>query len=329
MIQQFSVELLQQCMFLAGPTAVGKTEVTLELAARIPRMEVVSLDSMCVYRGMNIGTAKPSQEIRDRIPHHLLDLIDPHEEFSVVDYLGAARKACSEIVARDGIPLFSGGTGLYLRAVLRGVFEGPPADWEIRNRLQSQAEEAAARGDHFWLMRQLEKIDPDAALKLHPNDQRRLIRAIEVFELTGKPLSGQQQHSLPKHQQPKHVYWLSPDRDWLHDRINRRVNQMFESGLVDEVLELLNRDTPIGNTARQGLGYKEIIDGLGGSCAADLTESKRAEIVELIQTRTRQFAKRQHTWYRNLEECTEVEVSEVESPGGIADRIQSLIARHE
>lgn len=328
MQQQFPVELLRQCIFLAGPTAVGKTDATLELVARIPSIEIVSLDSMCIYRGMDIGTAKPSRELQKQIPHHLLDIRDPHEEFSVADYVEAARTVCQGIVSRGNIPLFSGGTGLYLRAVLRGVFEGPPADWEIRNRLQAQAGEAAERDDHFWLMRQLERVDPDAALKLHPNDQRRIIRAIEVFELTGSTLSSRQkQQPLPEDQRPPHVYWLSPDRDWLHERINQRVVEMFETGLVDEVRELIKCEPPIGKTASQGLGYKEVIDALGGDFDRELTTDNQAEVIDLIQTRTRQFAKRQHTWYRNLEECVEVEIASEESPKNVGGRLEELIGQ--
>ena len=326
MQQQFPIDLLKQCIFLAGPTAVGKTETTIKLVSRIPSIEVVSLDSMCIYRGMDIGTAKPSREMQQQIPHHLLDILEPHEEFSVADYVEAARTACEGIVGRGGVPLFSGGTGLYLRAVLRGVFEGPPADWEIRNRLQAHADDAASRDDHFFLMRQLEKVDPDAALKLHPNDQRRIIRAIEVFELTGSTLSSQQkQRPLPEEQRPPHVYWLSPDRDWLHDRINQRVLTMFDDGLVDEVRELMKSDPPIGRTASQGLGYKEVIEGLSGDCNHELTPDREEEIIEVIQTRTRQFAKRQHTWYRNLDECIEVAVSESDAPAKIGDRLASII----
>ncbi len=328
MHQQFPVELLRQCIFLAGPTAVGKTDATMELVSRIPKIEIVSLDSMCIYRGMDIGTAKPSKDFQQKIPHHLLDIRNPDEEFSVAEYVEAARSACEDIVGRGGVPLFSGGTGLYLRAVLRGVFEGPPADWEIRNRLQAQADEAAARDDYFWLMRQLERVDPDAALRLHPNDQRRIIRAIEVFELTGSTLSSQQkQQPLPEGQRPPHVYWLSPDRDWLHDRINHRVMAMFEAGLVDEVRELMKCDPPIGKTASQGLGYKEVIDALVGDCDRELTVEDRVAVAELIQTRTRQFAKRQHTWYRNLEECVELPISSAESPAHIGARLEMLIVQ--
>ena len=327
MQQQLPVELLKMCIFLAGPTAVGKTDATIELVSRLPGIEVVSLDSMCIYRGMDIGTAKPSREMQQLVPHHLLDIRNPHEEFSVAEYVVASRTACEEIVARGGRPLFSGGTGLYLRAILRGVFEGPAADWDIRNRLQAQADEAAARDDHFWLMRQLEKIDPDAALRLHPNDHRRLIRAIEVFELTGQPLSAQQkQQPLSETDRPGNVFWLSPDRDWLHERINRRVDIMFENGLVEEVRELMKLEPPIGKTATQGLGYKEVIDGLSENGDWELSPDREAEIALLIQTRTRQFAKRQHTWYRNLEECTEVVISQTDSAAAIADRLEKLIA---
>lgn len=327
MKQQIPPDILRQCVFLAGPTAVGKTDVVVELASRLGSVEIVSLDSMCVYRGMDVGTAKPTEELRGRIPHHLLDLVEPHEDFSVMDYIIAAREVCVGIIERNSRPVFVGGTGLYLKSVMRGVFEGPPADWDIRNRLEKLADEAAAQDDNYWLMRQLEKVDTDAALRLHPNDRRRLIRAIEVFELTGVPLSQQQkQEPLPESDQPPHVYWLSPPRDWLHDRIDRRVELMIEQGLIDEVRRLLAATEPIGHTARQGLGYKEVIEALGNESEAELSEDGLAETVELIQTRTRQFAKRQHTWFRNLEECREHQLSEDDSPEQIAARLADLIA---
>ncbi len=331
MKQQIPSEILRQCLFLAGPTAVGKTDVTIALAEQLAPVEILSLDSMCIYRGMDIGTAKPSAELQEKFPHHLLDLADPHEDFSVADYIAAAREACEAILDRGARPVFVGGTGLYLRSILRGVFEGPPANQEIRERLQRLADEAAAKGDHYWLMSQLERVDPDAMLRLHPNDHRRLIRAIEVFELTGKPLSQQQkQEPLLEDERPTHVYWLSPPRDWLHERINRRVELMIEAGLIDEVRRLLSAEQSIGRTARQGLGYKEVIEALeaaGGPEAGNqsLNDQQIAEMVDVIQTRTRQFAKRQHTWFRNLEECHEIELTGNETPAqiaaGIAERI--------
>ena len=326
MKQTIPDELLQQCVFLVGPTAVGKTDVTIELARLMPSIEIVSLDSMCIYRGMDIGTAKPSPELQSKLPHHLIDLADPHEDFSVADYVEAARDVCAEILNRGGTPLFAGGTGLYLRGVLRGVFEGPAADWSIRDRLQKQADEAAERGDHFWLMRQLEKVDSEAALRLHPNDQRRLIRALEVYEITGVPLSKQQQQPpRPADERPQNVFWLSPPRDWLHDRIDRRVEQMIQAGLVEEVQALRDRTPPIGHTAAQGLGYKELIAALENSAGGTLTDGELAAAVELIQTRTRQFAKRQHTWFRNLEVCHAVEMTGDESAVSLAETLAARI----
>ena len=303
-------DLLQQCWFLAGPTACGKTETALLLAERLDA-EVVSLDSMALYRGMDIGTAKPTVAERERVPHHLVDVIDPNEEYSVADYLAASDSACRQILAGGKTPLFVGGTGLYLRSLLRGVFEGPAADWDYRRQLEA---EAASHGDAV-LHAQLERIDPESAASLHPNDQRRVIRALEVHHVTGRPLSEQQQHPpLPEASRPRHVYWLDPPRPWLHERINRRVEQMIAAGLVEEVRTLLRADPPMGRTARQGLGYKEVIAHLEGEASLDTT-------IEMIQTRTRQFAKRQYTWFRNLEECRSVDISGDETPEDLARTI--------
>jgi tRNA dimethylallyltransferase len=321
----FPVELLSKCWFLTGPTACGKTATSLLLAERI-NAEIVALDSMTLYRGMDIGTAKPSQDDRTRVRHHLIDILDPEDEFSLADYVAMAIDVCQAIIARDRTPLFVGGTGLYLRGLLRGVFEGPAADWQIRRRLEDRSREIGSVALHE-LLRQ---VDPVSADRLHPNDQRRVIRALEVFELTGRPLSAQQQQQpLPTEQQPKHVYWLSPPRDWLYGQINWRVEQMFASGLMDEVLRLLNRSKQLSHTARQALGYKEILDWL----EADVPPRTRDRInggeevptsrnlIETIQTRTRQFAKRQHTWFRNLEECRAIEITGVEAPQQIVDLI--------
>lgn len=309
---QIPNEVLKACWFLAGPTAVGKTEISLTLAERLGA-EIVSLDSMALYRGMNIGTAKPSPEARARVPHHLVDVIDPHEEYSLAEYVMRAAGICEEIHSRGRVPLFVGGTGLYLRGILRGVFDGPPADWTFRRHLEM---EAAERGEEF-LHESLQLADPHAAHKLHPRDTRRIIRALEVLHLTGKPLSEQQkQPPLPTDQRPTHVYWLHPPRDWLYARIDERVEQMFAEGLVDEVRTLLAADQPMSRTARQGLGYKEVIEYLeeGGDIAAT---------IEKVQTRTRQFAKRQHTWFRNLEECRTVPMTGMEAP---VELVESVLA---
>lgn len=304
--------LLRQCWFLAGPTAVGKTALSLELADRIGA-EIVSLDSMSIYREMNVGTAKPDIAARTRVPHHLVDIVEPHEEFSLADYVRSAGEVCRNIVSRGRIPLFVGGTGLYLRGMLRGVFEGPPANTAIRQRWQEFAEREGGAA----LRSHLESVDPGLAARLHPNDVRRMIRGLEVHELTGVPLSVQQQERpLPPEMRPLHVDWLEPPRDWLYERINRRVLEMFEEELVAEVSRLLAADRPLSHTARQALGYREVIDHLEQGVPLE-------ETIALIQTRTRQFAKRQHTWFRNLEECRAIPITGGESAAELAGRLMA------
>ncbi len=308
---EFAVnDLLRQCWFLAGPTACGKSDVAVQLAERIGA-EILSLDSMALYRGMDLGTAKPSHAARARVPHHLIDVIDPHEEFTLADYLDRAREACAEIQVRGKICLFAGGTGLYLRGLLRGLFDGPTANADLRSELEAQAKEHGAE----YLHARLTAVDPATAVKLHPNDVRRVIRALEVCELTGRPVSAQRrQGALPPEARPQHVYWLFPPRDWLYDRINRRALAMFAQGLVEEVRGLLALPLGMSKTARQALGYKEVIAHLSGEIDMDAA-------VELVQRRTRQFAKRQFTWFRNLEECRAVKITGNESPEQIAELI--------
>jgi tRNA dimethylallyltransferase len=306
----FDRHLLQRCWFLAGPTACGKSAAGCELAEMLDA-EIVALDSMSLYRGMDVGTAKPDLAMRARVPHHLIDLLDPHEEFSLADYVQAAEAAALAIADRGRVPLFVGGTGLYLRGVLRGVFQGPPADWTLRRELEALAEREGLDAVHT----RLKQADPVLAMRLHPQDLRRVIRGIEVFELTGLPLSVQQrQEPLPADERPRHVYWLHPPRAWLHARIDRRVEEMFGAGLIAEVDLLLARERPPGKTASQALGYKEVLEHLKGRLALP-------DAVELIQTRTRQFAKRQYTWFRNLVECTAIDIIGTESPRDIAERI--------
>jgi tRNA dimethylallyltransferase len=316
-----SQETLKQCWFLAGPTAAGKSEAGVELARRMRaehraehRAEIVSLDSMSLYRGMDVGTAKPSLELRKLVPHHLIDVVEPAEDFSVAQYVSAAGAVADEIVARGRTPLFVGGTGLYLRSILRGVFEGPSADQELREELETEA----ARTSPDELHARLQNVDPVAAARIHPHDTRRIVRALEVHTRTGRPLSEHHgQPALPPEERPQNVFWLSPSRTWLYERINRRVEKMFADGLLDEVRGLLASPRPLSRTARQALGYKEVIDHLEGRASLE-------ETIERIQTRTRQFAKRQHTWFRHLEECRAIEISGNEMPAELAERIMQL-----
>ena len=303
-------EVLKQCWFLAGPTAVGKTALSVALAKAIGA-EVISMDSMAIYQGMDIGTAKPLPPERGGVAHHMLDVLHPHQEFSVSEFVFSAGRIAEDICQRRSIPLFVGGTGLYLRSLLRGIFTGPEADWELRRQLEKDA----GQNGKQWLHDELRRVDPETAIKLHPNDVRRIIRAIEVYRLTGVPLSQQQtQQPLNPDERPDHVYWLDPPREWLHERINLRVDQMMEQGLLQETRTLLLADPPPGRTARQALGYRELIDHLENGTKLDAA-------VEQIRTGTRQFAKRQHTWFRNLEECAPVALDGTESTDALVERL--------
>jgi tRNA dimethylallyltransferase len=300
-------EILRRCWFVAGPTASGKSSAAIELAEPL-NAEIVSLDSMALFRGMDIGTAKPDRAMLARVPHHLVDVADPTDDYSVADYLAAADSACRDITSRGKTPLFVGGTGLYLRTVLHGLFLGPPADWELRRKW---ADVAASQGDAA-VHAALQQVDPVTAARLHPRDQRRIIRALEVHAITGRTLSEQQQESaLPVESRPKNCFWLNPPRGWLHDRINRRVDEMFAAGLVDEVRLLTTAPGGISRTASQALGYAEVRAMLRGKITGDEARLQ-------TQTHTRQFAKRQCTWFRGLDECKAIDLRGGESAAEIA-----------
>lgn len=307
------VAFAQQCWFLTGPTAAGKTSVGIELARRLDA-EIVSLDSMALYRGMDIGTAKPSPEQRGAVPHHLLDVIDPHEEFSVAQYRTAAQACVEDVLARGRTALFVGGTPLYLKALLRGLFEGPAADWQFREQLRSTATTEGPAALH----RRLAQVDPESAARLHPNDQRRIIRALEVFEQTGHPISRlQQQFDRGLTAERCRVFVLNWPRRVLHARIHRRVEQMFQLGLLDEVRGLLAGPAPLSRTARKAVGYREVIEHLEGRRGLP-------ETLELVATHTRQLAKRQMTWFRGLSECRFVPVPGLLDPSKTAGQIVEL-----
>ena len=283
---------LLDCWYLTGPTAAGKSAAGVELALRIGA-EIVSMDSMALYRRMDIGTAKPSHQERRRVPHHLIDVIDPHEEYSLAQYIEAAHRCVEDITGRGKKVLFVGGTPLYLKGLLRGIFQGPAADWPFRRQLQQEAQQQ----EPLWLHQRLQEVDPAAAARLHPNDTRRLIRALEIFHLTGRPISEfQKQFDVAAPAERCRVFVLDWPRDELHARIDRRVSEMFENGLIGEVRALLADAKPPGKTARQAVGYREVIEHLEG-------RRTLAETVELVQLHTRQLAKRQYTWFRSLGEC--------------------------
>jgi tRNA dimethylallyltransferase len=302
--------LFAGCWCVSGTTASGKSAVGVELARRI-NGEIISLDSMAVYRGMDIGTAKPAFAERQTVPHHLIDVVDPWEDFSVAQYLTLAGEAIRQIHSRGREPLFVGGTPLYVKALLRGLFSGPDADWNYRRQL----EDVATRDGSAELHRRLSVVDPVAAAKLHPNDERRLIRALEVHHRIGRPISEQQQQfDKPSSADLRPVWVLNWPRDRLHERIDRRVEAMFAAGLVDEVRGLLAAIEPLSRTARQALGYREVIAHLDGKHDLPTT-------IDLVKLHTRQFAKRQLTWFRSLAECRWIELTDPLNPRETAERI--------
>ncbi|MHB8902962.1 MAG: tRNA (adenosine(37)-N6)-dimethylallyltransferase MiaA [Thermoguttaceae bacterium] len=302
---------MADCWFLTGPTAGGKTDIGLAVALALDA-EIVSLDSMALYRGMDIGTAKPTAQHKAAVPHHLVDILDPHQQFSLAQYVEAAAACVDDIRRRGHEVLFVGGTPLYLKALLRGIFEGPQADPVLRGQLETQERHAPGS-----LHRRLAQCDPQAAARLHPNDTRRLVRAIEVFEKTGVPIScWQQQFDRGRPAEQCRVFLLDWPRDVLYRRVNHRVETMFRQGLVDEVRRLDQLQQPLGKTASQAVGYREVIDHLRDGPGLEAT-------IELVKTHTRQFAKRQWTWFRSLSECRPVPVSE---PVDV-DRIAALIVQ--
>ena len=296
--------------FLTGPTAAGKTDVGIELARRLDA-EIVSLDSMALYRGMDIGTAKPTGEQRAEVPHYLVDVIGPHEDYSLARYLDEAARCVDEIRSRGREALFVGGTPLYLKGLLRGIFEGPPADHRLRRALRDEAERSGTEALH----RRLAQLDPAAAERLHPNDLKRTVRALEVYEKTGRPISElQRQFHTGRPADECRVFVLDRPRAELHARINRRVDAMFAAGLVDEVRRLLDRPQPLARTPRQAVGYREVIEHLQG-------ERALADTVEFVKRHTRQMAKRQMTWFRSLSECRFLGVEGCAEPAAMAERI--------
>ncbi len=308
--QQTDTRRALACWYLTGATASGKTGVSLELAKRLDA-EIVSLDSMAIYRGMDIGTAKPGPFQQAEIPHHLIDIIDPPDSFSVSQYREAALESIEQIRGRGKQVLFVGGTALYLKALLRGMFQGPPADWDFRNAIEAEITGMGAEILH----ERLQMIDPVSAYSLHPNDHRRIIRALEVYKLTGKPISHwQMQFEEGNPPDQCRVFTLRHARPVLHLRIEQRVEKMFAGGLVDEVRGLLARWDSIGKTAAQAVGYREVIDHLENKVGLN-------ETIERVRVRTRRFARHQETWFRGLSECRIIDLDHEFDPAVIAEQL--------
>ncbi len=284
-------------LVLTGATGSGKSAAALELAVELGG-EIVAMDSMTLYRGMDIGTAKPTCADRDRVPHHLIDVLESWESGSVAWWLDRAAEACADIRTRGKRPIFVGGTPLYLKALMHGLFEAPPVDPAIRAKWEAEAN----RIGNAALHQQLAAVDAKAAAKLHPNDVRRVVRALEVFDATGTPLSVLQTSWAEAPTLLPCVVLDSP-RDELYDRINGRVLAMLAGGWVDEARSLLALPRPLSPEARQALGYGDLFAHLSAGLPW-------ADTVTSIQTRTRQFAKRQLTWFRALPAAVWVSATE-------------------
>ena len=273
-------------LVICGPTASGKSALAMELARRLDG-EIISADSMQVYRGMDIGTAKPAPEQRVEIPHHLLDVAGPDQPFSAADFAGAADAAIRDIGSRGKRAIVAGGTGLYIRALLKGLVDSPGGTGEFRQALH---EEAGRLGNEALLER-LRQVDPELAARLHPNNLPRIIRALEVHHLTGIPLSRyQQEHGFSGRRYPSLQIGVRAGRPLLYSRIDERVDQMLEHGLLQEVQRLLNAGYGPGAKAMRSIGYKEMTAHLAGECS-------REEAIRLIKRNTRHYAKRQLTWF--------------------------------
>ena len=276
---------------VAGPTASGKTGLAIDIANYVGG-EIVSADSMQIYKYMNIGSAKPTQKERAQAVHHMIDFLEPDAEFSVADYTEMAHKVIADIYERGKIPIMAGGTGLYINSVVNDVtFGDMDTDYELRASLRKTAEEKGSE----YLLHMLSEFDEMSAKRLHPNNLRRIIRAIEFYKITGKPISEHQEETKQTVSRYNPLMLcVNWDREELYDRINRRVDMMMDEGLLDEVKRLMDMGYTKDLNSMQGIGYKEVMDYFDGKASLE-------ETVEIIKQSSRRYAKRQLTWFRRDE----------------------------
>ncbi len=306
-------------ILITGVTASGKGKLAFDLACRIDA-EIISVDSMKVYKRMDIGTAKPPKEAREKVRYHLIDVVEPSESFSLGRYLDMANEAIEDIKSRGKTVIAVGGTALYIKALLYGLFEGPDSDEKIREELKQQAEALGLEK----LYSELEKIDPDAAQRIHPNDEKRIIRALEVHRITGKPISDFQKQ-WPKDIKTKKnmlhrfkIIALRRQKQIESRKINSRVKKMLDEGLVDEVKSLLAEDEPLSKQAASAIGYAETIDYLKGKTTLE-------DAVELIKKNTRHLAKHQRTWFKTFPDVNWLDIEENESPEHVLTRVKEIL----
>ncbi len=299
---------------IVGPTAIGKSRIGIEIAKAL-QTEILTADSCQVYRGMDIGTDKPTVSERQGVPHRLIDLVDPDQSFNVGDFRRQALQDISRLHSQGRLPLVIGGTGLYIRGLLRGLCPGPPANWAIRQTLTQEANE---RGWSF-LHEKLQKVDPDLAQRLHPNDRPKVLRGLEVYHTLGIPLSTvQQRHQFQESPHPFLLIGLTMERQTLYRRIETRVEWEIEKGLVQETQSLIKQGFSRNLGSMKGLGYRQFSGYLAGEYSYD-------EAVRLLKRDTRHFAKRQMTWFRKESGIHWMTIKESEIPTQAAHRILSKI----
>ena len=303
---------------VVGPTASGKTALAIALAKEL-NGEIISCDSMQIYRMMDIGTAKPTKEEQASATHHLIDIVDPDVSFSCADYAVLAKEKIDEISKKGKLPIFCGGTGLYVDHVLNNTsFSDAGRDDDYREYINKQIDEFGVEG----VFEELQKVDPESAESIHPNNTKRVVRALEIYHVTGKPKSWWDKESK-KIESPYDSVMICldfKDREKLYERIGKRVDIMLEEGLVDEVKSLIvDRGIILSDTAKQGIGYKEIIDYLDNKCTLD-------EAVELIKKGTRNYAKRQLTWFRRYDDIHRIFVDECEKFDDIVNIAKKIIS---
>lgn len=301
-------------ILVLGVTASGKARLGFELAQGLEG-EIVSVDSMKVYRRMDIGTAKPSREARERIRYHMIDVVEPNEPFSVGRFLDGALPAIEDIRRRGRAVVAVGGTALYIKALLYGLFEGPAGDEQVRAELRAWAEREGLPRLH----EELGRIDPEAAGRISPSDARRIIRALEVHRLTGRPISSfQTQFDAERPRHDWTIIGIRREKEVESRRINARVKRMIELGLVDEVRSLLAEEKPLSRQARCAIGYAEIIEHLEGRISLE-------EAIEQIKKNTRRLAKGQRTWFKTFRDIHWLDVGPKEPPEQVIERARELI----
>lgn len=306
-------------IILTGPTAVGKTDLSIDLAKAV-NGEIVSADSMQVYKYMDIGSAKIKPEEMKGIRHHLVDAIEPNEDFNVVRFQKMAKAALDEIYKNGKIPIVTGGTGFYIQALLYDIdFEDTKEDTSYRNTLEALAEEKGCEYVH----KMLEEVDKKAAMEIHPNNTKRVIRALEYFKETGRPISEHNEEQRRKDSPYQFVYFvLNRERATLYDRINLRIDQMLEAGLLDEVKSLAEKGYTKDMVSMQGLGYKEILAYLDG-------EMTMEEAIYILKRDTRHFAKRQLTWFKREKDVTWIDLDTFQSRQQVLNEMIQICKKKE